>query len=77
VTNTLKYLEACNKIFRNGLLRHKRITDMNSDVLRAIEDGYTFFSEWICQILQESMHLHFSDPDFNHSSPAQRSFLAW
>jgi hypothetical protein len=50
---------------------------MNSDVLRAIEDGYTFFSEWICQILQESMHLHFSDPDFNHSSPAQRSFLAW
>ena len=38
------YLEACNKIFENGFLSHKRIFDMDSEVLKSINDGYKFFT---------------------------------
>ena len=43
---TLKYLEACNKIFENGLLSHDRVTDTNCDILRSIREGYDFFCNW-------------------------------
>ena len=50
--NTLSYLEACNKIFENGFLSHKRIFDMDSEVLKSINDGYKFFTLWLDQILE-------------------------
>ena len=40
---TLKYLEACNKVFENGLLSHERVTNLESEVLKSIMEGYNFF----------------------------------
>lgn len=40
---TLKYLEACSKIFENGLLSHNRVIDTNSNILKNIREGYDFF----------------------------------
>ena len=31
---TLKYLQACSKIVKNGLLSHDCVTDVNSSVLK-------------------------------------------
>lgn len=49
---TLKYLEACNKLFERGFLNHETITDMNSGVLKAIDEGFHFFVEWSNEILR-------------------------
>lgn len=43
---TLKYLQACNKIFENGFLSHDRVTSVNSNVLKSIKEGYEFFRSW-------------------------------
>ena len=48
---TLLYLEACSKLFENGFLSHGRISIMDSDVLKSIDDGYRFFTSWLNQIL--------------------------
>ena len=47
----LSFLEACNKLFENGFLSHGRISNMESDVLKSINNGYRFFSSWLDQIL--------------------------
>ena len=49
--NTLKYLEACNKLFERGFLSHDRILDMNSEILRSIDEGFQFFVNWSNEIL--------------------------
>ena len=43
---TLKYLEACNKVFEKGLLSHKRVTSVNSKVLTSINTGFQYFVSW-------------------------------
>ena len=43
---TLKYLEACNKMFEKGLLSHKRITSVDSEVLTSINTGFQYFVSW-------------------------------
>ena len=43
---TLKYLEACSKIFEKGLLSHDRVTDTNCAILKSIREGYDFFIKW-------------------------------
>uniref|UniRef100_A0A1X7UDN7 Uncharacterized protein n=1 Tax=Amphimedon queenslandica TaxID=400682 RepID=A0A1X7UDN7_AMPQE len=67
---TLKYLEDCNKLCEKDFQRHERITDINSGVLKSIDEGFNFFVEWSDEILR-------NDPNFDHSSSLQRSFLAW
>ena len=37
----LSYLEACNSIF-----------EKESDVLKSIDEGYKFFTDWLSQIIQ-------------------------
>ena len=49
---TLQYLEACNKLFEEGFLSHRKITDINSDVLKSISQGYEFFTSWINQLIE-------------------------
>ena len=49
---TLKYLEACNKVFENGLLNHERVTNLESEVLKSIMEGYNFFCKWHQSLLQ-------------------------
>ena len=36
----LSFLEACNKLFENGFLSHGRISNMESDVLKSINNRY-------------------------------------
>ena len=50
-SKTLSYLEACNKLFENGFLSHGRISNMESEVLKSINNGYRFFTSWLDQIL--------------------------
>ena len=40
---TLKYLEACNKVFENGLLSHERVTNLESEVLKVYNGEIQFF----------------------------------
>lgn len=54
VISTRKYLEACNKIFENGFLCHKKIYSSDSEVLVNIQSGFSFFSKWINSLLEES-----------------------
>ncbi len=45
--NTLRYLEACNKLFERGFLSHDRVTSEHSQVLKNIDIGMSFFKEWL------------------------------
>ena len=40
----LSFLEACNKIFEQGLLSHDKVTACDSQVLTNIKEGYQFFT---------------------------------
>lgn len=57
VTVTLKYLEACHKLFENGFLSHDRIFNLDSDVLKSIDQGYNFFSTWFVELMDKGMIL--------------------
>ena len=46
----LSYLESCSKMFENGCLSHSKITEINCDTLKSINDGYKFFTTWFDQI---------------------------
>lgn len=59
-TNTLAYLEACNKLFENGFLSHKRILSMESDVIKSIKEGYEFFTGWMNEVLRNRKCMFFS-----------------
>ena len=54
-SKTLQYLEGCNAIFERGFLSHDKIMDMNSTVLKSIDHGFKFFTNWMDQILKEGM----------------------
>ena len=43
---TYMYLKACNLLFEEGILSEKPISSLSSPVLKNIEDGFTYFSEW-------------------------------
>ena len=53
--NTLNYLESCNKIFERGFLSHEKVKDENSQVLKNIQDGYKFFTDWSDQIFENGI----------------------
>ena len=55
-TNTFKYLEACSKIFEKGFLSHDKITSSSSEVLKSIDEGFTFFTNWLNQIFEQGMY---------------------
>ena len=45
-TNTGEYLEACNVLFEQGMLSHRRINSKNTPVLTNIRKGMAFFEQW-------------------------------
>lgn len=55
VKKTLKYLESCNKVFERGFLSHSKIVNIKSDVLKMIDEGYMFFTNWIDQLFLTGM----------------------
>ena len=42
----LKYLEACNLMFENGILSHTPIVCVSSAVLTNMEKGFKYFCDW-------------------------------
>ena len=86
---TLKYLEACHKLFENGFLSHNRIFTMDSDVLKSVDQGYNFFTTWFVELMDKGIVFLFCtiyswyythiDPQFQTSCTAsdQRLFLSW
>lgn len=52
---TLKYLEACNKLFEKGLLSHSKIRGLDSEVLDNINQGLSFFLNWLESIHDEGI----------------------
>ena len=50
---TLKYLEACNLLFENGLLSHNKVSSKERQVLLNIKEGYNFFSTWLDQVYRK------------------------
>ncbi len=56
VRKALKYLEALNKMFERGYLSHEKDTFMKCEVMRLIEEGFKFFTDWITTILNEGIY---------------------
>ena len=54
----LKYLEACNLLFEQGFLSHSRIRSLDSEVLKNIDQGFSYFAEWLNSILAKGMYTH-------------------
>lgn len=52
---TLSYLEACNKIFEQGLLSHGKVTSSGHQVILNIQEGYKFFKNWLDEIYEMGM----------------------
>lgn len=52
---TLSYLEACNKIFEQGLLSHEKVSSSDHQVIINIKDGYQFFKGWLDEIYEMGM----------------------
>jgi len=50
-SETLEYLEACSLLFEQSFLSHNRVRDVNSDVIKNINKGFSYFSEWLDDIL--------------------------
>ena len=50
---TLSYLEACNKIFEQGILSHEKVASPDHQVIHNIQEGYQFFIEWLDEIFEQ------------------------
>lgn len=67
--NTIKYLSALHSIFEQGFLCHEKIHSSEANVLKRIEHGLHFFTEWYEKLRLTS--------DFCPSSPREKRFLGW
>ena len=85
---TLKFLEACNKIFERGLLSHDKVTSPDSHVVTNITEGFKFFSTWLDGIYAEGLILNncnaknkgdclHTDSSFCATENCQKKFLSW
>jgi hypothetical protein len=52
VNYTLKYFEACNKLFEVGFLSSLRVSGAHREVLVNIQSGYHFFTMWLDLLLK-------------------------
>jgi hypothetical protein len=46
------------------------IKNMDSRVLKSIDEGYSFFTNWMSSILEK-------DPEYDFTSTTQQKFLSW
>ena len=65
---TIQYLEACSKIFEEGLLSHDKIQSGDTHILETMKDGFYFFMGWCDQNIENGIDI---------SSNTQKFFLAW
>ena len=50
---TRQYLQAYHKLFKIGFLSHDKIDNLDSAVLKNINDGYKYFTSWLSMLLEE------------------------
>ena len=65
---TVQYLQACNKMFENGILSHTPIKSTDSTVLHNIDEGFHFFMGWCDDAILQ--HINIAACDVTQ-------FLAW
>ena len=46
VSETAKFLHACNLTFEKGVLSHAFISSENSSILKNVKSGWQYFVEW-------------------------------
>jgi len=49
---TWEYLQACHNLFEIGFLSHDKVVNMDSPVLKNINDGYKYFTSWLSTLLE-------------------------
>ena len=54
-SEVLAYLEACSLLFEQGFLSHGRVISLDADILKNINKGYQYFTEWIDGIIDKGM----------------------
>ena len=52
---TKNYLKACNALFEEGLLKKTPVTGAESEPIKNIKKGFTFFEEWLDDILEQGI----------------------
>ena len=65
---TVQYLQACNKMFENGILSHTAIKNADSVVLQNIDEGFHFFMGWCDDAILEHINIFANNVT---------QFLAW
>ena len=65
---TVQYLQACNKMFENGILSHTAIKSADSVVLHNIDEGFHFFMGWCDDAVLQHINIF---------SNKVTQFLAW
>ena len=65
---TLKYLQALNKIFERGILSSQKVTATDRKLLDIIREGFSYFEEWYAEVVKQGV-----DP----GDQKQKAFLAW
>lgn len=84
----LEYLKACNSIFETGILSQTPIKCSSSPVLKNMEVGYKYFSDWKDNVSESSMlflqlvqsgllNMYCIGNEYKFRDPKQKSFLAW
>ena len=56
---TADYLQASNRIFKNGILSKKMLKGMNSPVIENIKDGLKVFVDWFEKHKENGNYCHF------------------
>ena len=54
----LRCLTACNLLFEQGFLSHKKVSASQMEILQNIDRGYKFFFGWLQSLLDEGMFQH-------------------
>ena len=65
---TIQYLQACNKMFENGILSHTAIKNTDSIILHNIDEGFHFFMGWYDDAILQHINIF---------SNEVKQFLAW
>ena len=55
-SETLAYLEACHLLFERDFLSHDRIHSLDSEILKNINTGYKYFSDWLDGLALKKRH---------------------
>jgi hypothetical protein len=53
-----EYLEACHKLFEEGILSHKTVSSTDKQVLVNMDKGFQFFQQWKAELSDKYPGMH-------------------